>query len=70
MIENKMITCETHAIRLESSGHNFLDNDGKVTNRKKSPKKSHSGLYYMDCINCGRSVFEDGTGSANGGCYK
>lgn len=70
MVENKMIACEGHAIRLESSRHNFLDNSGKVTNKKRSPKKASSGVYYMDCVYCGRLIFEDGTGSANGGCYK
>lgn len=71
MIENKMIACETHAANLESSGHNFLDKKGRTkSNTKRSPKKAPSSIYYMDCLNCGRSVFEDGSGSANGGCYK
>lgn len=66
---NKMISCESHAINLEASGHNFT-NKHLPSNQKLSPKKAKSGAYYMDCLNCGRSVFEDGTGSANGGCYK
>ena len=69
MIENKMVACETRAISLESSGHDFTNKNGPA-DRKPSPKKSSSSLYYMDCLTCGRSVFENGTGSANGGCYK
>lgn len=38
--------------------------DLNSTNRGASPKKSPSGLFYLDCVNCGRSVFHDGTGSA------
>lgn len=67
LIKNKMTSCETHAIRLEASGHRFL---GDKANKKISAKKASSGIYYMDCLNCGRCVFEDGTGSANGGCHK
>lgn len=69
MSDNKMIACETHAINLESSGHNFTNKNGP-TNQKPSPKKAKSGIYYMNCLVCGRSAFEDGSGSANGGCYK
>ncbi len=69
MIENKMITCEGFAIRLENNGHDFTKKNAP-TNTKRSPKKATSGIYYIDCVNCGRCVFEDGTGSANGGCYK
>lgn len=34
------------------------------SNMRPSPKKSDSGIYYMKCHNCGRSVFGTGGGSA------
>ena len=30
----------------------------------KSPKLSKAGQYYFDCIRCGRSVFDNNSGSA------
>lgn len=69
MIENKMVACVGYAIQLENLGHNFTNKD-KPANEKRSPKKAKSGIYYMNCMICSRCVFEDGTGSANGGCYK
>ena len=71
MFENKMIACESRAFQLESLGHNFINKKGKAkSNEKRSPKKAKSDIYFVDCLNCCRCVFEDGTGSANGGCYK
>lgn len=34
------------------------------TNKGTSPRKSPSGLFYLDCVNCGRTIFHNGKGSA------
>ena len=56
-------------------GHDFkiADFSGKFTNETHSPSLSSSGQYYLTCSNplCGRSIFEDGTGSAlTGKCHE
>lgn len=50
------------------SGHFF----GLGTNVSRSPKKSKAGQWYMECVICGRCLFEGRTGSALGsmGCEK
>jgi len=56
-----------YALRSEHDrGHDFhiADSKGKFTNESRSPSISPAGQFYLDCNSCGRSVFENGTGSA------
>lgn len=43
---------------------------GQGTKFDASPKLSPAGQFYLDCQKCGRTIFEDGSGSAgqNVGC--
>lgn len=49
--------------------HDFkiADTKGMFTNETRSPSLSDVEQYYISCRACGRSVFENGTGSARTG---
>jgi hypothetical protein len=42
----------------EAKAHSFDLSKGS------NPRKSHAGQFYLDCLRCRRSIFEDGSGSA------
>jgi hypothetical protein len=58
------------AERLElTTNHYFGQTDPATKNRHNlatAPKLANSGLFFLDCIKCKRSIFADGTGSASG----
>lgn len=37
----------------------------RFTNNTSTPRKATSGIYYLECNNCGRLIFSDGTGTAS-----
>lgn len=63
---------------LQHTTHNFgittpngtKGSQTQLTNTTTCPRKSACGLYYLECRDCGRAIFSDGTGSAsNTSCY-
>lgn len=49
-------------------GHKFYRFNSRygegLSEQSCSPKLSAGGQYYLDCLKCGRTIFEDGTGTA------
>lgn len=66
-------TKSTIHFALQHPTHNFgiTNPDGtkgsqtRLTNNTVCPSKSACGLYYLECRDCGRVIFSDGTGSAS-----
>lgn len=52
-------------VAAESLGNHTFNTGGQDrTLGVESPKLSPAGQFYMSCVRCARSVFEDGSGSA------
>lgn len=61
----RMQTATTHARNYSDKHSHDFGNLDDETNTKDSPRLSRSGLYFHTCRKCGRSVFENSTGSAS-----
>lgn len=61
----KMSRAADTAAQLEmNTGHDFGQLKTRGRKNAPSPKLSSAGQFYLDCHNCGRSIFDDGSGSA------
>lgn len=59
-VGSRMQTTLERAFRAQP--HRFGTGEG--TKFDVSPKLSKAGQFYLDCQKCGRTIFEDGSGSA------
>lgn len=67
--KNQMKQVSAAAERLElTTNHYFGQTDPATKNHHNlatAPKLAPSGLFFLDCIKCKRTVFADGSGSAS-----
>ena len=66
---NQRTATETtlHFARKLEGRHSFGLDERSDPRRQPTPRRARSGQFFLDCARCGRTIFEDGSGSAGDG---